>query len=238
MSVVPTHLAPATSLSTLVIKRCGVILHCTKTGRFLMVRQRTTSYWGWSKGHKLETETMLECAIRELFEETRIKLTKSNFAEAKMLLANSMRPMRPISLNTSNSPNSTSSNTLKTIDWAMMYYIQVPTEFSVKGISNSEISNCEWKTLAEVYALTMAAKKVSMLTKHVNSLLFDLIGNNLAGNNLISKTKNHQLLMSNKLPNKNIQSLYEPQKPKTKKRGRHRRGHQNKQSVVVQQIAA
>ena len=42
-------------------------------GRYLLVQGRATGKWSFPKGHSLPDESSLDCAQRELFEETGIK---------------------------------------------------------------------------------------------------------------------------------------------------------------------
>lgn len=43
--------------------------------KYAVVQGRYTGKWSFPKGHSKESETPLECALRELYEETSIKLT-------------------------------------------------------------------------------------------------------------------------------------------------------------------
>ena len=51
----------------------GIICE-TSDGKFLLVRGRFSMKWSFPKGHMKGAETALECARRELYEETGIKL--------------------------------------------------------------------------------------------------------------------------------------------------------------------
>ena len=65
------------------IKCCGIILKCQDT--LLMVHQTESNMWGFPKGHRRFGETNLQCALRELFEETLIRIVNSRKKTAKIL---------------------------------------------------------------------------------------------------------------------------------------------------------
>jgi 8-oxo-dGTP pyrophosphatase MutT (NUDIX family) len=53
--------------------RCyGGIIKCSSTGKFLLVKG-FTGKWSFPKGHKEKNESAIECAKREIYEETGIK---------------------------------------------------------------------------------------------------------------------------------------------------------------------
>lgn len=52
------------------------ILCTTKTGKILLVRGRLSRKWSFPKGHRLRGEFAIDCALRELYEETGIRLEK------------------------------------------------------------------------------------------------------------------------------------------------------------------
>ena len=54
--------------------RCyGGIIKCTTTGKYLLVKG-FTGKWSFPKGHREKNETPLDCAKREIYEETGIQL--------------------------------------------------------------------------------------------------------------------------------------------------------------------
>ena|ERR1700679_4042711 len=50
--------------------RYGCLVRCKKTGRWLLVRQKSNGFWGAPKGSHEMGETAWECAQREMLEET------------------------------------------------------------------------------------------------------------------------------------------------------------------------
>lgn len=55
----------------------GVIMKCKITQRYLLVKGKESGKYSFPKGHIEENETPLECIIRELYEETGIRLSSS-----------------------------------------------------------------------------------------------------------------------------------------------------------------
>lgn len=62
------------------IKKCGIIV-CDASQRYLLVFGKKSGKWGFPKGHQEEGETEEETALRELKEETGIRLTKNVLEE-------------------------------------------------------------------------------------------------------------------------------------------------------------
>lgn len=54
-------------------KSYGGIIKCKTSGKYLLVKG-FTGKWSFPKGHREPNETPYECAIREIYEETGIKL--------------------------------------------------------------------------------------------------------------------------------------------------------------------
>lgn len=54
--------------------KCGVIVFRKQDNKFLIVKNRTSQFWGFPKGHQEPNETTVETAIRELHEEAGIKI--------------------------------------------------------------------------------------------------------------------------------------------------------------------
>lgn len=67
------------------VKKCGIIFYHPALERYLLVLGKKSEKWGFPKGHQENDETEEDTAIRELFEETGIRvrredlLTKTRF---------------------------------------------------------------------------------------------------------------------------------------------------------------
>ena len=64
--------------------KAGVIIHDKTQDKILIIQSRG-NLWGFPKGSLKTNETFLECAIRELYEETGIKIQKQNFNTEKSI---------------------------------------------------------------------------------------------------------------------------------------------------------
>lgn len=64
----------------------GCIVFST-TGRLLIVQGGQTQKWSFPKGHKYEFESAHDCALRETWEETGLKLDSLNYVENLQLAA-------------------------------------------------------------------------------------------------------------------------------------------------------
>lgn len=63
--------------------RCyGGIIKCSSTGKYLLVKG-FTGKWSFPKGHREKNETPIDCAKREIYEETGIKI--DNFQDKKAI---------------------------------------------------------------------------------------------------------------------------------------------------------
>lgn len=60
------------------LQGAGVILLNRNCSKILLVNQRVSGRWGLAKGHRESAEGLLECCLRELYEETGIILAASN----------------------------------------------------------------------------------------------------------------------------------------------------------------
>ena len=60
------------------IKKCGIIYFDTTDKKYLLVYGKKSGKWGFPKGHQENNETVEDTAIRELYEETGIKINQSN----------------------------------------------------------------------------------------------------------------------------------------------------------------
>jgi bis(5'-nucleosidyl)-tetraphosphatase len=58
--------------------KCGVIVFRKKDNKFLIVKNRTSQFWGFPKGHQEEGETTINAAIRELHEEAGIQIKEED----------------------------------------------------------------------------------------------------------------------------------------------------------------
>jgi 8-oxo-dGTP pyrophosphatase MutT (NUDIX family) len=67
-------------------KVSGIIL-ISKDNRILLVKGRKKNKWSFPKGHIKDNETILQCALRECFEETGISLKHLEYNSYKKLMA-------------------------------------------------------------------------------------------------------------------------------------------------------
>jgi tRNA nucleotidyltransferase (CCA-adding enzyme) len=58
------------------MKKCGIILYDSDLKQYLLVHGLKSQKWGFPKGHMEQGETEEQTALRELEEETGIKITK------------------------------------------------------------------------------------------------------------------------------------------------------------------
>ena len=63
-------------------RKAGIVLFNNNTNKILIVQSRG-NLWGLPKGSCNNNETIIECASRELFEETGITITADEIAESK-----------------------------------------------------------------------------------------------------------------------------------------------------------
>ena len=68
-------------------RKAGVIIHNTKTNHLLIIQSRG-NMWGFPKGSMEEDETFIDCAIRELKEETSIDIDKKELTKEYKLNTN------------------------------------------------------------------------------------------------------------------------------------------------------
>ena len=113
--------------------KCGVILlYCdednSENWETIMVKQKSTDYFGWPKGERNSNESYEECAIRELKEETGITININKKSDMTKIL--------PICHNK-----------------MLLYVIRVKTKIPIKYKKvphKSEISEIEWIKLSEL----------------------------------------------------------------------------------------
>ena len=105
-------------------KSCGIICY-DKDNRFLLIQHKSDGHWGIPKGHMDEGESEEETAIRELEEETAIKVKKIKdfFVEEKYRLPNGNK---------------------KTV----IYFLGIAKDSDIK-IQEEEILSYKWATLEE-----------------------------------------------------------------------------------------
>ena len=58
--------------------KCGVIVFRKSDNKFLIVKNKTSQYWGFPKGHQEDGETTIQSAIRELREEAGIEIVEND----------------------------------------------------------------------------------------------------------------------------------------------------------------
>ena len=63
-------------------RKAGIVLYNNITNKILIVQSRG-NLWGLPKGSCNDNETIIECASRELFEETGIKITSDEIFDSK-----------------------------------------------------------------------------------------------------------------------------------------------------------
>jgi|UniRef100_A0A6C0K682 8-oxo-dGTP pyrophosphatase MutT (NUDIX family) len=107
----------------------GVICS-TPDEKYLLVRGRLGGKWSFPKGHLKASEIALDCALRELHEETGITLSRKDVSF----------------LTTTLSKNRDGNN-------AEYFRCLVPEEIPVNIIDNREISEAGWFTLCEIQRL-------------------------------------------------------------------------------------
>ncbi|CAM2921974.1 NUDIX domain-containing protein [Hathewaya histolytica] len=61
-------------------KSCGAVVYSSINGdlEFLIVKHRLSTHWGFPKGHVEKDETEEETALREIYEETGLKVKLDN----------------------------------------------------------------------------------------------------------------------------------------------------------------
>ena len=106
------------------------IICCTPDEKYLLVRGRTGGKWSFPKGHMKSSELAIDCALRELYEETGITLPREGITYSTVKL----------------SRNRDGNN-------AEYFRCCVPEEIPLNIIDNNEISEGGWFTLCEMQQL-------------------------------------------------------------------------------------
>lgn len=116
-------------------KRCGIIFHYN--GHYLCVVQRASGLTGFPKGSLYARESYENCALRELYEETGLKLNYSRIKSSRRILTHQNH---------------------------IYFVVQASTLEIVNVISNgthpvdeNEILQVEWLTLAELKQRAIAS---------------------------------------------------------------------------------
>lgn len=78
------------------IKSCGVIVMRTKPQLSFLLMQKNSTLYDLPKGHIKPGETELECAIRELYEETGIEASYLHLDEQFRFTTNYQKPPKQI----------------------------------------------------------------------------------------------------------------------------------------------
>lgn len=58
--------------------KCGVIVFRKRDNKFLIVKNKSSGFWGFPKGHQESGENVIDTAIRELHEEAGISIKESD----------------------------------------------------------------------------------------------------------------------------------------------------------------
>ena len=65
-------------------KKAGVLIHNSCNNKILLIQSKG-NFWGFPKGTMEKGEDVRSCALRELYEETGIKLTSKILGECKCI---------------------------------------------------------------------------------------------------------------------------------------------------------
>lgn len=99
---------------------CGVIV-ISRNSKILLVQGRSTGKWSLPKGHLKKGETYEECAKRELFEETGIKINSFIYR-----------------------------NDIVQLRVGTYYFLETEKEYELLPCDSSEVKNAEWFSLKEI----------------------------------------------------------------------------------------
>ena len=108
----------------------GVICS-TPDEKYLLVRGRTGKKWSFPKGHMKGSEHAMDCALRELYEETGIELPRETITYSTVKLTRNNRDGNN----------------------AEYFRCCVPKEIPLNIIDNNEISEGGWFSLCEMQRL-------------------------------------------------------------------------------------
>lgn len=110
------------------IVRYGALIQAMDTGRYCLVKQVTSGYLGFPKGHRKRKESVIKCVRREAKEETGIDLSNYHFEPPLM--------NREFQL----------------------YSVGIDRECEAKPVDTREIAYCMWLTYDELVALASTEK--------------------------------------------------------------------------------
>jgi mRNA-decapping enzyme subunit 2 len=102
----------------------------TKDSKYLLVKGRKSNKWSFPKGHRNKGELAMECALRELYEETGISLESPLKYPKSFIFSRN---------NDGSGPE--------------YFYIQVDKELDTHINDSREISDVGWFTLEEISEL-------------------------------------------------------------------------------------
>lgn len=117
--------------------RGGVIIQCGS--KFLCVLQKSSKFWGFPKGRIEPGECLLDCMKRELYEETKINLSKKVLLQSPVLHYKNY--------------------------WFSI--VKIPNIINCK-VDEWEISNYNWLTLDEIEKLSVSNVTSNILKKIYN----------------------------------------------------------------------
>lgn len=133
----------------------GAVLYKKKLNeiKFLLVYSKRNSEWGFPKGHIEKGETETETAIREIFEETGIKISEKDFCK-DFRFADTYKIKGTLPATKGKIINKTS-----------VYYLCTVKEESndEKIFTDEEIEKIKWMTLEEALSVLKYEKQKEML---------------------------------------------------------------------------
>lgn len=101
----------------------GVIIKCTSTNRYILVQGRYTGKWSFPKGHSYRDESPMECARREVMEETGMEIDKAALCKTYPLHV------------------------------GKYFMMNIETETPLSPLDNGEIMNVGWFSMAEAMTM-------------------------------------------------------------------------------------
>lgn len=125
----------------------GTIIKCSTTGKYLLVKG-FTGKWSFPKGHREKGESAIECAKRELYEETGIKI--NDFENKKAIF----------------------------ISLYYYYTHELSEELDVIPIDTTEILDVKWLSLDEIKLIEKNRDVNAYFYKLEQKTLKNIIDNN------------------------------------------------------------